>query len=79
MERPFDHTEWQAERLIRRLGELVRTLEVPHTPERKKQIEHEMNCLIFEVVQREKEVEEMEQITGMEDAITDQKEILDEQ
>ncbi len=65
---PYDHAEinsrnqyvWSDYRLVSRYKELEKSLELPHSPERKKDIIHEMACIAVEAVLRELDIQKRE-------------------
>lgn len=61
MEKGFDHTEQTQTRLTERLGFLTKHVERKLSSERKRQISHEMACLVFELLQREQEEKRRQQ------------------
>ncbi len=46
---PYSHTEWSADRLSRRMSDLMLTKVVKHNTEREQAIVHEIECLDFEL------------------------------
>jgi len=48
----YDHFNWTDERLQDRYFELSQLAKIPHAETRQQEIEHELNCLAFEVGQR---------------------------
>lgn len=50
MEQPFNHIEWTIPQLDERLKSLTHfILSMPHSEERRAQLEHEQACLQFEL------------------------------
>lgn len=50
MEQPFNHTEWTISQLDERLKNLTHfILSMPHSDERRNQLEHERACVDYEL------------------------------
>lgn len=49
---PYNHTEWSDWRLEQRVGDVQASATIPHNEPRMKEIQHELDCLAFEIGQR---------------------------
>lgn len=52
MKEAYDHCNWPDDRLLRRSLLLEQLTAVPHSDERAAEIQHELNCIAFEVGRR---------------------------
>lgn len=53
----FDHTLWPEERLTERMLELDELTKIPHGEARRLELQHELDCLAFEIGRRILEAE----------------------
>lgn len=49
---PYDHTTWSDWRLEQRTADVQASATIPHNEPRRSDIQHELDCLAFEVGQR---------------------------